>query len=455
MGRALGVLFIAWSLTGCFTFSDLDEGTESTTDSDSQTGATDTDTDSDVDTDIDADTDVDADGDIDMDGDIDSDTDMNNDVDGDSDTESVTNTEHPTDLDGGDADEDASLDGGSDMDASTDTAPPDSDTHTESVTHSGTETDTCPENPSCETLGWDCSDGETLCGVTIEACPCPDAHKCNVDHKCDPCNTSDHCGPECDSCDAKFPDCQPQDQPAAASCFCTTDPDSCGPGYRCSDDRTVCLPCNEDTACGLSCTNCKADESASTPFCDTTGGTCVECAEDSHCTGGTEAPFNSAIGICTPDHACSCWVESLKGGCTLTTQCPQGYHCARDWDGPGVADHYACLRSCTAERAPELGITCEYRRTAEGQDQLVWVPMTTCFAYRQFKWGLEHNLGCTELETADCSIDGVSGTIEDGNCLDGWCTYPCYDSSITDGADSWCANNSCNVQYCVTPNNPL
>jgi hypothetical protein len=82
------------------------------------------------------------------------------------------------------------------------------------------------------------------------------------------------------------------------------------------------------------------------------------------------------------------------------------------------------------------------RETAESGDQLVWVPMTTCFAYS--------NLGedCSGLDS-ECSADG-DGPIDDGACEDLVCTYSCWDGTHH---DEWCPNNNCidANNYCETP----
>ena len=76
--------------------------------------------------------------------------------------------------------------------------------------------------------------------------------------------------------------------------------------------------------------------------------------------------------------------------------------------------------------------------------------MTTCFAFYQHKVGLN----CSSGGTSVCSVDGTAiNGIEDGECVNDRCTYPCLDEFLGIGVDAWCSNNSCNDgnRYCDPP----
>jgi hypothetical protein len=188
-----------------------------------------------------------------------------------------------------------------------------------------------------------------------------------------------------------------------------------------------------DGHCGSSCQDCTGV--AATPRCD--GAKCVECLYDpvepdagnANCRNGAAPPRNSPLGVCTPSDTCTCWVASETGSCSLTSSCPAGYSCAKDLLS---AVHFVCLRNCTPAATAANGLTCALRDIAESGQQLVWAPMTTCYAFDKFGLDCSGDVGM-------CSIDGI-GSLADGACPDGKCTYTCYDTSHH---DTWCPDNFC------------
>ncbi len=402
-------------LAGCGTFVDGDKVKPG--DGDTSAADSDADTDSDSDTDTDGDSDTDADTDIDSDSDTDTDTDSDGDSDADTDTDIDSDT---------DADTDADTD--SDTDADTDT-----DTDADS--------DTCTPPPTCGDLDWDCGSGDDGCGNTLNCDTCPDPQQdCNASHKCYCPNTT--CGGDCctagQECNGANSCCTPT---TCGAQECGTVSNGCDDTMVCPDclagnwcNANTCEPCNTDDHCGSGCTDCTGI--TATPHCETDadGGTCVECTNNDHCrVDGGVAPFNSPVGVCSPDNTCTCWVDSLKGFCTASSQCPSGlgYQCARDLDG--LSSHAVCLRGCTPARTPDNGLACEARVT-DGPHDYVWVPMTTCYAF------FMHGEDCFNNPNI-CGVSGVPG-LGDGECRSNTaCSYSCWNGDA--GVDEWCPDNDC------------
>lgn len=208
------------------------------------------------------------------------------------------------------------------------------------------------------------------------------------------------------------------------------------------DEAHSCQPCNQHFACGDACTNCTQTNS---PLCALDGSTCVECNADSDCRLGGANP--SPLGICTPNHNCTCWVPDtdLSSDCTATS-CPLDYVCAIDKTG---AFHSACLRTCSHSQPAEHGLTCQARNTADDPVH-VWAPVTTCYAYNQFGKDCEADAG----ESADhdkCRIPSLG--LDDGQCeelsLNTFrCTYSCWEGSHD---DSLCPKWPEDIDACVSP----
>jgi hypothetical protein len=276
---------------------------------------------------------------------------------------------------------DAAADTDADTDIDTDT---DTDADTDTDTDSDTDTDTCEPEPGCAELGWECGTGDNGCGTSLD---CDDEIGCAATgewcdgHDCATCDTVDHCDDACTACPTTAPLC----------------------------------------------------------FAETAGeaGTCVECTDDAGCRDGA-APFDSPLGVCTPDHTCTCWVDTPTWECGSVSDCPTGYACAQDITGSA---HFVCLRSCVTAAVPENGMTCETRNTPT-TPALVWAPMTTCFAFDKFGSDCSGDVGM-------CSVDGTGG-IADAFCPDGVCTYSCFDTSHH---DTWCPNGNCvdSNNYCEVP----
>ena len=155
----------------------------------------------------------------------------------------------------------------------------------------------------------DCSTDE-ICLTDLETTPecvsCP--HGCGVDRcldcsedvhcaeeggewcnggTCEPCNTSDRCGPACVLCEGRAPIC------GTNGCECMAD--SCGDFARCGDG--ACIDCVDDLFCGADCLPCESE----TPWCADRGDTseCVECRTVDHCPGGD---------FCSDDNRCGFYV---------------------------------------------------------------------------------------------------------------------------------------------------
>lgn len=396
-------------------------------------------------------------------------------------------------LDSGSGDSDTDND--TDADADTDT---DTDTDADTDTDTDSDTDTCNPPPNCDDLSWECGTGDDGCGNLLDCEDCTAGNWCDV-HMCEECNTSEHCGTDCEACTGNKPACidgqhcgcsiddcdetngQYCDTDTAeagmctecivddhcgtnchecigttpickgstaseAKCTCNTNPDTCGDYSHCVNDE--CVPCDNDDACGKDCVACA--ESV-TPHCDTSqaNGTCVECYSNEHCQNGNE-PLDSKLGVCMEDNTCTCWTEPGEEtqNCVDREEprCPEGFFCARVYYEDAIPDpitHYNCLRECTPATEPELGFACEQRFTDQG-DQYVWAPMTTCYAYNKF------GEDCTSDQDI-CSVDGIAD-IDDGVCIstDKKCTYSCWDGMHH---DDWCPTGDCidSNNYCEVP----
>ena len=81
-----------------------------------------------------------------------------------------------------------------------------------------------------------------------------------------------------------------------------------------------------------------------------------------------------------------------------------------------------CLKGCNEEQGPENGLAC-----SERSGELVWAPMTTCFAFSRFG-------GTCNGEDADCSV--INDAPFDGICRNLVCTYSCLNGDT--GDDAWC-----------------
>jgi hypothetical protein len=228
-------------------------------------------------------------------------------------------------------------------------------------------------------------------------------------------------------------------------CECDPANDTCAAGSHCVEG--ACESCITDDACGSNCQDC----TGTTPFCDMAEngglGGCVQCMDNNDCRDGAAAPFNSPLGLCTPDKTCTCWVDPASAetlACSDSSACPPDYTCAQDLLNK---NHFACLRDCTEtqDHTPVEGIACELRNTLTAQQAYVWVPMTTCYAFDKF------GISCTIHN--DCRI---SSTLNDGACQtineQDVCTYTCNDGTAH---DSWCPyGNTCGLQYCDATNLP-
>ena len=508
----VAIILLSLLLSACFSTSDPDEEDEEVT-TDSASGTGDADVDGDTDTDTDSDTDADMDSDTDTDTDTDSnsdtDTDTHTDIDTDTDTDADIDINPDAGTDTADPTESSEISTSSTIPTSTTSSPPsdtgedtDSTTEIPSATDTtratATETDTCPVTVTCAELDWECGEGTDICGHPITcptcdpgnwcnghtceecntaehcgmdcapcegetpicengACACTDtscdtAHRC-VDGACTPCYEHDACGPTCDPCPETTPDCAGA-APATAVCVCNQD--SCGDYYRC--EAGACEACGyTDTGCGPSCQDCTAGDF---PHCDTEATTpgCVQCTEDDHCRLGSTPPYNSPIGLCTPDRTCTCVVETQEGDCDSNLDCPNGTVCAQDFynDGSG-AEHYVCLDACTSPGDPENGLACQNKPTVAGGNADVWVPMTSCYAFERFGADCEHDVG----GAPDPNKCRLSGDLRDGTCeedpvISGLyrCTYSCWDGEASAGQDSWCQEGAVcgatTVIYCET-----
>ncbi|MDD5306577.1 MAG: hypothetical protein PHU25_04575 [Deltaproteobacteria bacterium] len=316
-----------------------------------------------------------------------------------------------------DAGNDAGTDAGTDADTGPDTdadsdADTDADTDTDTDADADTDTDSDADTDTDTDSDTDTGDG----GMD-------GSNDGGTDTTTD-CTDSDACGTDCVICASPTPSCV-----GGATCGCGGDTD-CGSGAYCDPDAGpsgTCAGCAVDRHCGSSCQNCAAI--AATPRCN--GTACVECVYDAldpdagnaDCRNGAAQPRNSPLGVCTPSDTCTCWVNASETWeCVATSNCPTGFKCAADF---GVT-HYVCLRECTPSSAPVNGLTCASRMTTDATNQLVWAPMTTCYAFEKFR---------KNGDAAFCSVDGSSG-IDDGFSPSGKCTFSCYDGS--GGNNTWC-----------------
>ncbi|MBN2527149.1 MAG: hypothetical protein JXR76_12215 [Deltaproteobacteria bacterium] len=288
---------------------------------------------------------------------------------------------------------------GSDTIADTDTGEDsESNVHTDSETGTDTDSTTGSDSESgtgnsCLEMGWECGIGNNDLGAEINCNTNPGCSThgewCDTDHFCMICNNDEHCGDDCSACDTERP-----------RCF----------------DGDSCVECLEDADCPNE-----------RPVCDTASHSCHECLKNEHCRpqivvaridGDTDSnsdtntdtesdsdtepdffdtdtvyaidinkPWLSPIGVCTPDHTCTCWAPTPERGDTdekeilakncEETGCPDGYKCLIDFEN-GARAHMACLRLCNLEFDDEMrnGLSC---------DQLgpyfAWKPVTTCFTY--------------------------------------------------------------------------
>ncbi len=230
--------------------------------------------------------------------------------------------------------------------------------------------------------------GTEACGP--DGGPCADTHYCEEDS----CVRKKSNGEEC------------QDADACASHYCDTI--CCEPNGPCCVDQSEC--------------------GGQTPVCSSEFR-CVECGEHADCqiTAGDIAPLDSPLGLCTPDHLCTCWVENEKDPCDSSLQCPadNNFVCAQDGS---TGDHFSCLRRCT-EESLSLGMACVNRTTAEYGAVTVWAPVTSCYAFNTF------DAPCTG--DGNCSVFDAP-PYEDGTCHDQRCTYSCLNTVTEEPDDNWC-----------------
>jgi hypothetical protein len=267
---------------------------------------------------------------------------------------------------------------------------------------------------------------------------------------CAPCEVGEHCGAGCEPCEGDTPVCLPGETVADARCVCNDT--SCGAYHRCNESGS-CKACGHTAdACGPACADCTAG--LNTPYCDTGRAepACVQCLTDDHC---REAPVSSSLGSCTEDRTCTCVVEEEKWECNDQSDCPEGTYCARDAENyidPDTYEHYACLAACVTPGDPRSGLACEERPTRSDGPRPVWAPMTSCYAFWRFGADCEHDVG----GAPDPNKCRLSFELDDGTCVqvgasDYRCTYSCWDDTSGQGEDSWCPNNSCDIQYCNVP----
>ena len=227
----------------------------------------------------------------------------------------------------------------------------------------------------------------------------------------------------------------------------TVDPDCseaiAQPSY-CDTDSHECEVCVVDAHCGVGCGACPA----TAPHCfegDAGVADCVECLEEADCRelDGGVSSLASPLGVCTPAHTCTCWVDgSLTEDCS---SCPAGFSCVQD---KPASSHYACLRECSLASSTMSGLVCENRYDTTPSQHLVWAPMTTCYAFDKFGEDCEAAGG----GAADSSKCRISSGLGDGTCQefgdDYLCTYSCIDGEAN---DSWCSTNDCRSSdnYCV------
>ncbi|MCP4604623.1 MAG: hypothetical protein GY847_29565, partial [Proteobacteria bacterium] len=350
----------------------------------------------DTDSDTDGDTDTDSDSDTDSDGDTDGDSDT--DSDGDADTDSDTDSD-------GDSDTDSDGDADTDSDGDADT---DSDTDTDSDSDTG-----CDGPEDCYN-GFKCDTSSSHCYVDCGKDTEEDDDLCVEPYHCDNSNCEkDHdAGLSCvESSDCKTGNCT-NDVCCASGQTCCDEPNDCTDAEAsiCSSTNHYCVSCSDEDLCSSQYQN--------EPVCKTDAGVCVECTRQEHCrmVDAGNDPMNSPVGLCTPDNVCTCWGQNSTWNCTASSQCPPDFHCALDYDGPGFHDHAFCLRSCTSESGPVNGLECGSRTIAESGKRLVWVPMTTCYAFDKY------GETCSGSDS-DCSV--LTSAPYDGKCDNLKCTYSC------------------------------
>ena len=216
---------------------------------------------------------------------------------------------------------------------------------------------------------------------------------------------------------------------------CCTSP---GQDDRCCQNESGCNIPNQICSAEFTCRPCDADAQCSTqypstPRCDEPNGVCVECLENAHCRDAT-APFQSPLGICTPQNICTCYVETETWGCSQQSECPSGFVCAEDTIHVMQTniDHYVCLRPCDNDQYLVDGIACESRKIPSQNSTLVWAPMTTCYAFEQFgrSCSAENDI-CNVVTPASEMIPA------DGICSYDKCVYRC----VQDG-DHWCPSDA-------------
>jgi hypothetical protein len=475
------------------TDSDTDADTDVDTDAD-----TDADGDSDITDSNDSDTQTQTSTEPPLDSDLETATPSDGGGDSDTRTETA-DRDSETDTPSATAEPDSASTNGSDTgdviptDVETDSET-ETETQTETETETETETTTCDGEFTCADWGFQCGTVIDGCGNELVCDECAPGYQCNdLTNLCEPCNTSERCGMGCNPCtDPNLPACEGP-SPAESQCVCETDTnggdscggetsrcvdgaceaciddDACGEGCQPCADPTrpacqgataetarciceidtdgddscgsynqciggTCEPCDNDNACGAACENCTE---TMTPRCDMTrdNGTCVECLSDEHCQNGDVPPFNSELGICTPDRTCTCWVPGadLIGNC-VAGGCPGDLICAQDLVGQ---THFACMRPCISASPvpPADGITCENRLKPDATTELVWGPVTTCFAFNRFGDSCTENNQCRAIVSATDGSCEVFGTEE-------WCSYRCDNNSECP------AEHSCDV-YCV------
>jgi hypothetical protein len=238
------------------------------------------------------------------------------------------------------------------------------------------------------------------------------------------------------------------DETDGGSEICDGDSEQCASTHYCAEKTCVrkkangddCAEAGEctsgfcDTICCAAGGPCCKDQSEcneQTPVCSSEYQ-CVECEEHDDCQKTAEevAPFDSPLGLCTPDHVCTCWVENETESCDSSLECPSesNFVCARD----GLSgDHFSCLRRCTAD-VLSSGLACTHRLTAEYGGVKVWAPMTSCYAFNKL------DASCNR--DGDCSIYQAP-PYDDGVCHNESCTYSCLNGATEAPDDNWCPEN--------------
>lgn len=355
----------------------------------------------------------------------------------------------------GDSDQDIVFDSDteSDFDDVIDSGDTETDTNVTNDTDSASDVDTTSDSDSGNDSDTALIDGEAcLEDNECQSDHCNDGLCCEVGNRC--CETDVSCdGFRCDVtnyvCES---DCLEGDNRCIEGYHC--DDGSCYPdnefGLDCNEgsdcvsgycDLDVGLCCSEDVDCCSSqkdcgeahkgicwqsqCVGCDVPEDdqcavqmKTKPACNKETGQCVECLSNEDC--------RSPIGVCTPDNTCTCWVKDDPRAECITGSCPSGMVCAEDY-----VTHYVCLARCATSVAPQSGLSCKWRLEPNAKDKaLVWVPVTSCFAFNQV------GQSCSGKDS-DCAV--ASG---DGKCRNLTCTYWCEDESGTDQHD-WCVSGVC------------